>query len=191
METSKKDIRRQMIRDIRTVIGPSPTIVMQRVCSLDAYKNADLILGYVPMKSEVDISLVMDKAIEDGKSIAFPDPEPGLFRLAGADWRDHLMKLQNKTSTMDDTAGILNFKLSNCNIAENRFKKGIILVPGLAFTEFGTRLGRGAGYYDQLLEFADSSRPDFITIGICRSSQLVAELPQQPHDHKVNMVIVF
>lgn len=191
METSKKDIRSQMIRDIRTVVGPSPTLVMQRVCSLDAYKNADLILGYVPMKSEVDISLVMDKAVQDGKSIAFPDPEPGLFRLAGEDWRDHLLKLENKTSTMDDTAGILNFKLDNCNIARNQYYKGIILVPGLAFTEFGTRLGRGAGYYDQLLDFLEKSRPDFLSIGICRSTQLVAELPQQPHDHKVDMVIVF
>ncbi len=191
MEISKKDIRRQMTRDIRTVVGPNPTLVMQRVCSLDAYKNANIILGYVPMKSEVDISLVMDQAVKDGKAIAFPDPEPGLYRLAGADWREHLLKLQNKTSTMDDTAGILNFRALNSNIAGNRYRKGIILVPGLAFTEFGTRLGRGAGYYDQLLEFVDQSRPDFTAIGICRSSQLVAELPQQPHDHKVNMVIVF
>ena len=82
METSKKDIRRQMIRDIRTVVGPSPLLVMQRICSLDAYRNADLILGFVPLRREVDISLVMDKAVQDGKTIAFTDPEPGLFRLA-------------------------------------------------------------------------------------------------------------
>ncbi len=191
METSKKDIRRQMIRDIRTVAGPSPTAVKQRVCSLDVYRNADIILGYVPLETEVDVSLVLDQAVMDGKAIALPDPVPGLFRLAGADWRTHLLKLKNRTSTVDNPAGILNFKPTNCNIAENKFKKGIILVPGLAFTEFGTRLGRGAGYYDQLLEFTGFSRPDYISIGFCRSSQLVVELPQQPHDHKVDMVIVF
>ncbi len=190
MDISKKDIRRQMIRDIRKVVGPSPETVMQKVCSLKEYQEADLVMGYVPMKSEVDISMVLDQAAKDGKAIAFPDPEPGIFRLSGSDWREHLIQLENKTSTTDDTVGVLNFKLGNCNIDGNCFKKGIILVPGLAFTEFGTRLGRGAGYYDQLLEFVKTSRPDFIPIGICRSSQLVGELPQQPHDQKVSMVIV-
>ena len=32
---------------------------------------------------------------------------------------------------------------------------------------------------------------DFISIGICRKTQLVEELPQQPHDKKVRMVIAF
>lgn len=63
----------------------------------------------------------------------------------------------------------------------------LILVPGLAFTPGGHRLGRGRGYYDRLL-----SRPDLANaykIGICFPFQLVRHLPVEPHDIMMDAVI--
>lgn len=171
--------------------------VREQVCGLEEYKEAQIVIGYVPLKSEVDISAVMDKAAEDGKIIVFPDEKPGLLRLADKNWRKHLIKLKNKTFTVDySNSGnmvsdmVLNISDTNCNISRYSFTKGIILVPGLAFTEFGTRLGRGAGYYDQLIDLIEKQNfAELVPIGICRKSQLAGELPQQPHDKKVSMVI--
>ena len=61
-----------------------------------------------------------------------------------------------------------------------------LIVPGLAFTLDGKRLGYGGGYYDKLL-----SKKAFkaCTIGFCFSFQIMKDLPTEAHDRKVDHVI--
>lgn len=61
----------------------------------------------------------------------------------------------------------------------------VVVVPGLAFTADGRRLGQGGGHYDRLLP---RLRPDCLTVGACFAEQLVADLPTEPHDHRVDHV---
>jgi 5-formyltetrahydrofolate cyclo-ligase len=58
------------------------------------------------------------------------------------------------------------------------------LVPGLAFSPDGARLGRGAGYYDRLLATSSGLR-----IGVCLDCQLMTEIPVQEHDVKMHHII--
>ena len=55
----------------------------------------------------------------------------------------------------------------------------VVVVPGLAFTLDGRRLGQGGGHYDR---FLPRLRPDCVTIGACFAEQLVDDLPREPHD---------
>ncbi|MFI3293309.1 MAG: 5-formyltetrahydrofolate cyclo-ligase [Rikenellaceae bacterium] len=61
----------------------------------------------------------------------------------------------------------------------------LIIVPGVAFTLDGKRLGRGKGYYDRYL-----SRADFRahTIGVCYAHQILDDLPTEEHDVVLDMV---
>ena len=184
----KQEMRKTILRELSKAPGPDPLAVSERICSLEEYKKAQTVLAYVPLKSEVDISLFIDRAIKDGKTVAFPSEQPGVFDIADKNWQTHLKTLGNKTKTVDG-GRVLNIK--DCSAILHP-AQGIILVPGLAFTEFGTRLGRGAGYYDKVLAIMEQSTlAGFTSIGICRSSQLVGDLPQQPHDMKVDMVLEF
>ena len=62
----------------------------------------------------------------------------------------------------------------------------LILVPGLAFTRDGWRLGRGGGFYDRFL----SQLPAHATkLGVCFDLQLVSALPTEPHDQRLDGVI--
>ncbi len=62
----------------------------------------------------------------------------------------------------------------------------LIVVPGVAFTAAGARLGRGRGYYDRYL-----SQPEMraYTVGVCYAHQIVDALPSEPHDVAVERVI--
>ena len=60
------------------------------------------------------------------------------------------------------------------------------IVPGLAFSPEGGRLGYGGGWYDRFL--ADKA-PSAVTIGVARPFQKVAHLPLEPHDICLNDVI--
>lgn len=61
-----------------------------------------------------------------------------------------------------------------------------VIVPGVAFTVNGWRMGRGKGYYDKYL-----SRKDFraLKIGVCYAEQIVPSLPLEPHDVVMDCVI--
>jgi 5-formyltetrahydrofolate cyclo-ligase len=60
------------------------------------------------------------------------------------------------------------------------------LVPGLAFTRKGGRLGYGGGWYDRLLCKVPKRVPK---IGIAYAFQLVDELPTEPHDICLTSVV--
>lgn len=59
----------------------------------------------------------------------------------------------------------------------------LIVVPGVAFTAAGERMGRG--YYDRYL-----SQPGMhaVKVGVCFAHQLVGELPVEPHDVRMDAV---
>jgi 5-formyltetrahydrofolate cyclo-ligase len=62
----------------------------------------------------------------------------------------------------------------------------VVIVPGLAFTASGARLGLGAGWYDR---FLPDVRADCTTIGVCYATQLVDEIPVEPHDIRLDLVV--
>ena len=60
------------------------------------------------------------------------------------------------------------------------------IVPGLAFTRGGKRLGYGGGWYDRLLASAPKGS---IKIGVAYSFQIVDDLPSEPHDVALTDVV--
>lgn len=58
------------------------------------------------------------------------------------------------------------------------------LVPGVAFSPDGGRLGRGRGYYDRLMAGAEGFR-----IGIAFSWQLLAGIPVEAHDVRMHVLV--
>lgn len=59
----------------------------------------------------------------------------------------------------------------------------LILVPGVAFTAAGDRMGRGKGFYDKYLS---TVRPDLVKVGVCYHHQVVPSLPVEPHDVRMD-----
>jgi 5-formyltetrahydrofolate cyclo-ligase len=60
------------------------------------------------------------------------------------------------------------------------------IVPGLAFTPDGHRLGQGGGWYDRFLA---GVRDDCLTIGVAFAAQLVESLPVEPHDVTLDVIV--
>ena len=61
-----------------------------------------------------------------------------------------------------------------------------VVVPGVAFTVHGARMGRGKGFYDRYLSQNDFSA---LKIGVCYSEQIVPDIPTELHDVKMAVVI--
>jgi 5-formyltetrahydrofolate cyclo-ligase len=54
-----------------------------------------------------------------------------------------------------------------------------VIVPALAVDRAGSRLGRGAGFYDRSLAMAD---PSARLIAMVRDDEVLDQLPAEPHD---------
>jgi 5-formyltetrahydrofolate cyclo-ligase len=63
----------------------------------------------------------------------------------------------------------------------------LLFVPLAAFDRAGHRIGYGAGYYDATLAALAAKRP--LAIGLAFSTQEVASIPAEPHDHPLAFVI--
>ncbi len=62
----------------------------------------------------------------------------------------------------------------------------LVIVPGVAFTASGHRLGQGGGWYDR---FLPGLRPGVQRIGVCFRECLVDEIPTEAHDITMDVVI--
>lgn len=62
----------------------------------------------------------------------------------------------------------------------------VVVVPGLAFTAAGERLGQGGGWYDR---FLSDVRADCTSIGVCFAEQIVDTLPIEAHDVVMDHVV--
>jgi 5-formyltetrahydrofolate cyclo-ligase len=60
-----------------------------------------------------------------------------------------------------------------------------VIVPGLAFTLDGLRLGYGGGYYDRFLPKTEHTP----NVGVCFTEQLLDTLPAEPWDIRVQQVV--
>ena len=58
------------------------------------------------------------------------------------------------------------------------------IIPGVAFTREGWRLGRGKGFYDRLLPELNCPK-----VGVAYSCQILDSLPIEPHDARLSAVV--
>nr|WP_218891213.1 5-formyltetrahydrofolate cyclo-ligase [Actinomycetospora corticicola] len=62
---------------------------------------------------------------------------------------------------------------------------GVVVVPALAATPDGVRLGRGGGHYDRSLPLVSGST---LVVAVVADDELLPELPVEPHDVRVHAV---
>ena len=63
----------------------------------------------------------------------------------------------------------------------------LVIVPGVAFTAGGARLGRGGGFYDRFLARVPDPTP---RVGVAFRCQVFDQIPTEPHDAHVDELVV-
>ncbi len=63
----------------------------------------------------------------------------------------------------------------------------LLLVPGVAFDRLGRRVGQGGGFYDRVLQACLGPSP--LTVGVAYAAQVIPEVPAEPHDVAVDLVV--
>ena len=176
--TSKDEIRRMMRERRRTLTPEERTAASEIICAKLAVLNLHSpIAVYLASSQEIDLSPFIRKMREGGVKVVAPRWNGETYELA-------VLKGLDEAHLRQGPMGIL--EPTEAEIVSPR-EVEVWLVPGLAFTRSGKRLGYGGGWYDRLL--ADAPK-DAVKIGIAHAFQVVDDLPGEPHDILLSKVAV-
>ena len=139
---------------------------------------------YVSFRSEVDTRNYLDNILGMGKRLILPV----------VDAQHKLLKLYEVKDVSELAPGYMG--IPEPDIRENRRVTikdiDLVVIPGTGFDIKGNRLGYGGGYYDRLLSY-ESKQFALIehipTIALAFEEQIGEEIPAEPHDIKVDMII--
>lgn len=180
-----KQSLRQSIIALRDRLPPLERVrlsraVTERICQMPAYRSAATVLAYLNFGAELETEEWLQDALAEGKQVLLPR----VNRASG-----HLDLHQVRDLRHDTAPGMWGIREpipERCIRMDAAGTLDFILLPGVAFTRNGARLGYGGGYYDRLLARLPD-RPALVAGAF--ALQVVDELPQEATDRKVEWLV--
>jgi 5-formyltetrahydrofolate cyclo-ligase len=153
--------------------------ITRHLLDLSTFRAAKVVLAYLSFGSEYDTGGFVDTLLTQGKRLVLP-------RVDRANRCLQLFQVTDpKAHTAAGTWGIRE-PVPERSLPARREEASFVLVPGVAFTAFGDRLGYGGGFYDRLL--ADwPDRPPLFAAAF--TLQVVEVLPMGPSDVRLDAVV--
>ena len=165
-----RERRRALTPEERTAASE---IICAKLASLNLHSP---IAVYLASPQEIDLSPFIRKMRTVGVKVVAPRWNGEIYELAA-------LKGLDETHLRKGPMGIL--EPAEAEIVSPK-EVEVWIVPGLAFTRNGKRLGYGGGWYDRLLAEAPK---DALKLGIAHEFQVVDDLPSEPHDVLLDDVI--
>ncbi|MEZ6192745.1 MAG: 5-formyltetrahydrofolate cyclo-ligase [Phycisphaerales bacterium] len=150
--------------------------IRRHLLALEQVRSAGSIFTYVSINNEPDTRALIRDLLALGKAISVPRID--------ADGRMHAHIIQNlndlKSSGPEQYRTPIPSPDTSIETAPD-----VVILPGLAFTTSGKRLGMGGGHYDRYL----ADHPDAFAIALCYAWQVIDDLPAEPHDRPVKLLV--
>jgi 5-formyltetrahydrofolate cyclo-ligase len=178
----KASIRKEIIKKRDGISHDTKTAkdlsIKHQLLSLREFLDAEIVFFYASFRSEVETHTMIKESLEMGKRVVLPK-----------------VRKEGHGVMLYEIKDINELSLGHMGIPEPSFNDAyslsidevdIIVVPGVAFDYSGNRLGYGGGYYDMLLAQKNKKTP---IIALAYEEQLVDEIPSEPHDIKIDIII--
>lgn len=135
---------------------------------------------YRSIRGEVDVFPVADQLWQMGWRVAVPTVIPGHPDL-------RFVEVDQQTRWQTGTYGIQEpVSAHNGGSPVDQTSFAAVVMPGLAFTQRGVRLGYGGGYYDRWMAHCSNS---VLRIGVAYEEQVVDQLPNDGWDKPVDVLV--
>ena len=157
--------------------------IQKNIMKSELYKKADCIMCYADFHGEVGTILFIEDALLKGKHVFLPKVLENFV--------ESRMEFYEIFSTSELLNGYKGIKEPTGNMQRSfdydlyKDKNILMLVPGVAFSKNGYRIGYGKGYYDFYLE----EKERIIKAGLCFDLQVVDEFNIDSNDIKMDLLI--
>jgi len=173
----KYSIRRSILgkrgRLTKARIETLSKIICQKVLSLDKVMDKEHFSLYLAINKEVDTKMIINELFKLNKNINVACYKRGKTYF--------FAKFTNWQNLEKGPYGIFQPK-NPSNVAGALVD--VAIIPGVAFSKSGVRLGYGKGVFDKLL-----SKTKTFKIGLAYEFQIVDKIPQEQHDLVMDLVV--
>ena len=178
---SKPEIRRRMRLLRRSMSQQERARVSAAICAKlladPATAHADVTVAvYIASQEEIDLSPFIREMLSRGSTVAAPRWNGMTYDLAK-------VRELSAENLRPGPMGILEPREADLVTPED---VDLWIVPGLAFTADGKRVGYGGGWYDRLLS---ASSAGSLKVGVACGFQIVDDIPADAHDIQVDRVV--
>lgn len=176
----KRELRKRMLAARRALskeerVSYSAEIT-EKLLSHAAVTRARTIFAYAAMPDEVQTESLLSGLLAMGKRVAIP-------WITGKQGMEAAL-----VPSMDllevGAYGILTVREERREILSPQ-ELDCVIVPGVAFSVDGARLGMGGGYYDTFLPKAERA----VRIAAAFQCQITEDIPRLPHDCGVDWIV--
>ena len=175
----KKELRKEIRARKRDIpvdeLREMSRLLCKRLLANERLGNASTVMMYYPLGDEVDVTPVIERLAENGKTVVLP-------QVTG----EAEMVLRRYTGKADLQEGAFGIMEPCGEIFSDYETIDVAIIPGMAFDRRGNRLGRGKGYYDRFLPLLPTR---VYKIGVCFPFQLLDFIPMEEHDISMDTVI--
>lgn len=141
--------------------------------------SAETVALYKAVRGELACDKIAEFFYKNGRTVCYPKVKGDVIEF---------FEVTDPESQLSEGAyGILEPK-STCRKVYPK-DISLMLVPAVAYTDDGYRLGQGGGYYDRWLNSAAANNEVPFTVGVCYDFQMYSALPVEKHDYAVDMVL--
>ena len=174
-QVEKARLRKQLLdaRDSLSLdfINITSKQIQDNLRKVDFFRNAKSIGAYYSIGSEVKTHDILQEILKSEKEVSLP-------KIAK---KDLVFKKIRILSDLEEG----NFSVMEPkDYCEEVKKIEVIIVPAIALTRDGHRLGYGFGYYDRYLSGKKSR-----TIALGYSKQIIKSFPYSDHDIRIDCIV--
>ena len=183
----KRELRKEILR-LRDALPPEArsaksALIADNVIKLNEFQNANVVLLYHAIRSEVETNRILEAAKQLGKKVYCP-------RVLGDEMEFYLV--DDATEYETSKFGIQEPKIidEKCYVPKPE-DRVVVLMPGVAYDETGNRIGYGGGYYDKYLQWLETKlKPQKVCkVGLAFECQIVDSIESEFHDIRADYVI--
>lgn len=152
----------------------------QYAITLIRQENWKQVMVYVPFRSELNLWPLIEWCWDQHIAIIVP-------KCVVATHTMQLYPLYNKEQLSVGAYHIL--EPDSAQLKPIDIVPDAVIVPGLAFTNNGARLGYGGGYYDRFYEAMQAQSKKISWVGIGFDNQITDYIPMDNYDISLNIVV--
>lgn len=170
----KNEFRANAKKIRQNVINPldKSKSILNSLINLPEFQNADTVFSYMSINTEVCTKTINPYILDEKKTLALPKV------------LNKSMEFFQVTNIENDVCkGFFNILEPKENLPKTK-NFDVILVPAVAFSKIGHRIGYGAGFYDRYL-----SDKNGIFIGIAFDEQIFKSIPIDEFDIKMDILV--
>lgn len=184
IRTRKAELRARLLEARRALTTgerqAAGAALVQRVRDWEPLASAGTVAAYASMGTEPGTHDLLDALHTEGTRVLLPVLQDD----NDLDWADYA-----GPGTLECTPrGLLEptgRRLGPQAVTQAR----VVLLPGLAVDGQGTRLGRGGGSYDRVLERLAAAEAHPVLAVLLYAHEVVDTVPREPHDHLVDAAV--